>query len=85
MHYTNLVISAWMGAQGFTHGSSPYAFIHILIFARASSSGVRQDHRTAPRPDGSKGWCFFSEDEDEFGLDPLLNRIMSIGQDNQES
>ena len=35
-------------------------------------SGIRQDHRTASRPGGGKGWRFFVEDEDEFGLEGLL-------------
>ena len=36
------------------------------------TTGIRQDHRTASRPGGGKGWRFFVEDEDEFGLEGLL-------------
>jgi hypothetical protein len=41
----------------------------------ANQTGVRQDHRTAthPRaPAGAAGARFFLDDEDEFGLEPLL-------------
>lgn len=38
--------------------------------------GVRADHRTASRPDGRKGRRFFLEDEDEYGLEDLVQAAM---------
>ena len=48
-------------------------------------TGVRQDHRTAPRPNqgGGTGWKFFVEDEDEFRLDDLIATLIK-GQGGQE-
>lgn len=36
--------------------------------------GKRQDHRAKERPGGGqlKGWRFFADDEDEFGLEDIL-------------
>jgi hypothetical protein len=55
---------------------------------RSYKAGVRQDHRAAPRRqsplapwlprrggNGTKGVAFFEEDEDEFGLDALLEAV----------
>ncbi|GAX76439.1 hypothetical protein CEUSTIGMA_g3884.t1 [Chlamydomonas eustigma] len=39
--------------------------------------GVRQNHRTAVRLNsGEKGWSFFVEDEDEFGLEDMLQAMV---------
>ena len=37
-------------------------------------AGRRQDNRAAERPGGAlrAGWRFFADDEDEFGLEDLL-------------
>ncbi|KDD72615.1 hypothetical protein H632_c3121p1, partial [Helicosporidium sp. ATCC 50920] len=42
--------------------------------------GQRQDNRAAPRtdiggPDPPKGWRFFKDDEDEFGLEAVLQAL----------
>lgn len=38
--------------------------------------GVRADHRSASRPDGRKGRRFFLEDEDEYGLEDLVQAAL---------
>lgn len=42
--------------------------------ASCPPAGKRQDNRAAPRPGSlhQKGWRFFADDEDEFGLEEVL-------------
>lgn len=37
--------------------------------------GIRQDNLNAKRPDGRQGFRFFQEDEDEYGLEGILQAM----------
>ena len=52
----------------------------LLCLLHACLAGQRQDHRSQPRPESMqrKGYRFFTDDEDSFGLEDMLQAALFL-------